>query len=97
MTSPPPLLPFDLLVTKPHWPVPTGRQRARESVESASACQSPGHRGGKRRLEGVSDGPKESYPALFFSRVSEQILLCLLPGQQNSEVTLRAEFCIFDY
>ena len=55
MTSPPLLLPSDLLVTKPHGPIPTGRQRARES-KLAHASQSPRHRAGKRGLESVSAG-----------------------------------------
>lgn len=55
MTSPPLLLTSDLLVTEPHGPIPTGKQRARESVELAHACQSPRHRAGKRRLESVSE------------------------------------------
>ena len=69
MTSPPLLLPSDLLVTKPHGPIPTGRQRARES-KLAHASQSPRHRAGKRGLESVSEWwAKKRYPALLFSRV----------------------------
>lgn len=96
MTSPSLLLPSDLLVTNPHGPITTGRQRTRESVKLAHACQSPRHRAGKRGLESVSEWwGKEKISSTLFSRVSELILLHLPPGHQNSQVMLRAELHIF--
>lgn len=95
MTSPPLLLPSDLLMTKPHGPIPTGRQRARES-ELAHASQSPRHEPGRKGWKVyLSDGQRKDIQHCCSQEFSEFILLYLPAGHQNSQVMLRAELHIF--